>query len=108
MRAMVNNSGVPLNLRKSLSTEYAMPVTKPCNTICKKGKFYGELPNYGKVLNAFGEIGRTPSRSNNITESFFNKGDYCIFLGHPQDHFSDTNRVMDLRTKTRITTRGVR
>jgi hypothetical protein len=59
-------------------------------------------------LRLFGEVGVKLSKLYGLPEKLSNKGNYCIMVGYPDDHPSDTYRVLDLKTLGIMLTRNVR
>jgi hypothetical protein len=104
VRAMLNCSGVPQEMRDKLWEECASTATLLSNVMSRKdGKspyesFYGKR---GWIQPIFGEVGIKLSK-------FSNKGNHCLFLGFAEDHPKDTYRVLDLKNQSVMLTRNVR
>jgi hypothetical protein len=111
VRSMLDRSGTTQDLREKLWAECA---TKPNNIISRKDgkspfeRFYGYENKMIHNLKVFGGVGVKLSKLYGLPEKSSNKGNLCIMLGYPEDHPSDTYRVLDLKTLGVMFTRHVR
>jgi hypothetical protein len=105
VRSMLNRSGVPQDLREKFWAECASTATKLSNLMSRKdGKsahmsFYGYESKIAQNLKIFGENGVKLSKLYGLPEKLANKGNFCLMVGYPEDHPSDTYRVLDLKTQ---------
>ena len=114
VRAMLNGAGFEEDVREGLWAECAATATKLSNLStkdnekCPYEKFYGKKPNYIKNLKEFGEMCVKAERRKNLQAKLENKGDLYFFLGYPEEHSSDTFRIMKVKTKTICFSRDVK
>jgi hypothetical protein len=115
VRSMLNDSGVPEELRNKLWAECALTATKLSNITSRRDKgnpfelFHGRKSKLEKDLRIFGEVGVKVARNQvNMVEKLQNKGSLCIFVGYEDNHPEDAYRVLDLKNLTMMISRDVR
>jgi hypothetical protein len=114
VRAMLNCSGVPQEMRDKLWAECASTATLLSNVMSRKdGKspheaFHGKEAGYSRNLRIFGEVGIKLTKLYGLPDKLSNKGNHCLFLGYAEDHPKDTYRVLDLKNQLVMLTRNVR
>jgi hypothetical protein len=96
VRAMLNRSGVPQELREKLWAECASTATRLSNIISKKNgmsayfEHYGEEPGYTNELRLFGEIATKLSKLYGLPDKLSNKSSHCLFVGFIENQPHDT------------------
>jgi hypothetical protein len=70
-------------------------------------EFYGKEASYTKSLRNFGEMCIRNVRKGH-QDKLENRGDVCIFVGYPDNHYHDTYRLFNFETKKIIESRDVR
>jgi hypothetical protein len=114
VRAMLNRSGVPQELREKLWAECASTATKLSDFISKKNgksaffEYYGEEPGYTNKLRLFGELGTKLLKLYGSPDKLSKKDSHCMFVGFAEGHPQDTYRVLDLKTQGVMLIRNVR
>jgi hypothetical protein len=114
VRTMLNRSGVTQEVREKLWAGCALTATKLNNIMSRKDgksafqKYYGNESKITHNLKVFGEVGIKLSKIYGLPEKLSDKKNLCIMLGCPEDHPSDTYRVLDLKTQGVVLTRNVR
>jgi hypothetical protein len=104
-RAVLNNANLTAELRSGLWTECGNYVSQMHNvtvkagrTMCPHEEFFGKKPNFLKSLKIFGEVCVRTVRKGR-QDKLENKGDLCLLIGCPKDHYHDTFRLFNLDTR---------
>jgi hypothetical protein len=115
VRSMLNDSGVPKEIRNKLWAECALTATELCNITSRRDigspyeLFYGKKGKIENNLRIFGEVGVKIARNpGNMVEKLQNKGSLCIFVGYKDNHPQDAYRVLDLKNLTLMISRDIR
>jgi hypothetical protein len=70
-------------------------------------EFYGKEASYTKSLRNFGEMCIRTVRKEH-QDKLENQGDVCIFVAYLDNHYHDTYRLLNIKTKKIIESRDVR
>jgi hypothetical protein len=112
VRAMMNQAGIPINIRERLWAEAAGTATKLESILVHDAdtsykKFFGTDPPYKRHLRVFGEIAVTSIPDRKLRPKVDDRGRECMFVGYAEGHAGNVYRFLRLRTNKIIFSRDI-